>query len=237
MLSFAVLSIVFGLLLMEIDLLDALVRALPKVPGIRGRSDYFNSAVLIPLVSVGTRFHLLFQKRAANIRQPGEICFPGGKFDPALDADCQETAVRETVEELGIDRDSIEVKGRLDTMMAPMGTIVEPFLAVLKIADLKRLKPDPAEVEHVLTVPVSFFLENEPERYRVRVEIQPSYRDGEGRQHVLLPAKELQLPERYSRPWGGRLTRVLVYRNLEECIWGMTAEIVHELVKCVERSR
>ena len=195
---------------MNINDLEHLIRQLPEIPGIQGRSRYCNSAVLVPLVAVDQQFHLLFQKRSATIRQPGEVCFPGGKFDPQQDAGYQETAVRETIEELGIDPAFIKVKGCLNTMMAAMGVIIEPFLAILEIAAIDQLNPDPAEVERVFTVPVSHFTENEPETYRVRVEVQPSYVDSNGQKHILFPAKDLGLPKRYHNSWGGKVSRMLV---------------------------
>ncbi len=216
--------------------LDNLVRNLPETPGIIGRAEYLNSAVLAPLVLIDREYHLLFQKRSATIRQPGEVCFPGGKHDPKQDADYRETAIRETTEELGIDASVIQVKGYLNTMMAPMGVIVEPFLAVLEIDDLSRLKPDPAEVERIFTVPVSYFLENEPDRYQIRVMAEPSYKDADGKEHILFPVKELNLPERYQGPWGSRLARILVYPHPEETIWGITAEIIDDLISYVKKS-
>lgn len=55
-----------------------LTKNLPSVQGILGKEEYFNFAVLIPLISIDDGYNFLFEKRAANIRQAGEICFPGG---------------------------------------------------------------------------------------------------------------------------------------------------------------
>ena len=53
--------------------LKKLVSNLPKHPNVLGRDRFFNSAVLIPLVKMNGEYHLLFQKRAATIRQGGDI--------------------------------------------------------------------------------------------------------------------------------------------------------------------
>ena len=66
---------------MKKDCLKRLVSNLPKHPNVLGISRFFNSAVLIPLVKIDGEYNLIFQKRAANIRQGGDICFPGGGFE------------------------------------------------------------------------------------------------------------------------------------------------------------
>ena len=60
---------------------NAFQENLPRCPGIMGREKYFNSAVLIPFVMIAGEYHLLFQRRAPQIRQGTEICFPGGAYD------------------------------------------------------------------------------------------------------------------------------------------------------------
>lgn len=84
--------------------IEALKDKLPIVPGINGKEEFSNFAVLVLLLQVDDEFHFVFEKRAANIRQAGESCFPGGKFEPNQDVDFRDTAIRETVEE---DRKSV----------------------------------------------------------------------------------------------------------------------------------
>lgn len=96
---------------MNKDDLSRLKTNLPQAPGILGKKEYFNSAVLVPLVMIDGDYNFLFQKRAAHIRQGGEICFPGGRYDPEKDFSCKETAIRETMEELGVERNIIKIEG------------------------------------------------------------------------------------------------------------------------------
>ena len=112
--------------------LKKLVSNLPKYPNILGRDRFFNSAVLIPLIKIKGEYHLLFQKRAASIRQGGDICFPGGGFEIGIDKNFKDTALRETYEELGIKKKDIKILGQLDTYVAPIGAIIEPFVAKIK---------------------------------------------------------------------------------------------------------
>lgn len=187
--------------------------------------------MLVPFINIGNEYHLLLQKRAKSIRQGSEICFPGGKYEPENDADYQATAVRETVEELGINPDCIDVLGRLGTHIAPMGAAVDPFIGRLNIPSLDMLTIDVNDVEKIFSIPFSFFLEQPPEIYAVRLEIQTYYIHKDGEKEVLFPSEELGLPPIYHKPCGGQKHRVFVYRTADGIIWGITAEIVYELVK------
>ncbi|GAK60273.1 phosphohydrolase, MUTT/NUDIX family protein [Candidatus Vecturithrix granuli] len=216
---------------MQIHDIERLQARLPDYPGILARERFFNSAVLIPLVLKDEEIYVLFQKRANHIRQGGEVCFPGGQHDPELDADYRETAIRETIEELGVEREQISIIGRLDLFLAPQGVTIEPFVGMLNITDVHELSIDANEVERVFLLPMSYFETTPPQEYHVRVEVQPSYIDEQGKKQILLPVRELGLPERYAQPWGGKHYRVLVYLTPEETVWGMTAAIIYELVQ------
>jgi 8-oxo-dGTP pyrophosphatase MutT (NUDIX family) len=210
---------------------EKLTNSLPNYPSIQGREKYFNSAVLVPFVFFNNEYHLLFQRRAPSISQGSEICFPGGKHDPVLDCDSKSTAIREIAEELGIDKSKINVVGQLDTIVAPMGAIIESYIGILDKTLLNEIKIDNSEVEEIFSMPLSYFNEDEVEKYYVRLEIQPSFRDEAGNEVLLLPSKELGLPDRYQKPWGGRKHRVLVYKTNHGVIWGITAEIIYELIQ------
>ena len=202
--------------------------------GVLGKNKYFNSAVLIPLILLKDEYHLLFQKRAQNIRQGGEVSFPGGEFDTAKDSNYLETAVRETIEEIGISKDKIEIIGEMDTLVAPMGVTVDPFVGILHLSDLNELNIDKIEVERVFVLPVSYFLQNKPSEYYVSLEVHTTGKNEKGEEIELLPVKKLKLPGRYSNPWRGRKHRVLVYETNEEIIWGITAELVYEFCKLLD---
>ena len=216
---------------MDHDTLAKLVNKLPECPGILARERFFNSSVLVPLVYLNNEYHLLFEKRSAAIRQGSEICFPGGKHDPGTDKNCLATAMRETMEELGITKDKIKIKGRFDTLVASMGVTVESFLAVLSISDTGELHLNASEVEDVFLLPVSFFKKSKAETYKVRLLVEPSYIDEGGQEVTLLPARDLGLPELYHKPWGKAIHRVLVYKTPKGTIWGLTAEIIHDMIK------
>lgn len=209
--------------------IEGLKDKLPVVPGINGKEEYFNSAVLVLLILVNEEYHFVFEKRAANIRQAGEICFPGGKFDPANDASFRDTAIRETVEELGVASDKISIIGNLDTVVSTMGATVDAFLGILDLSSLDDLQINHHEVEKVFAIPVSFFEDNEPEAYKVNIAVHPSYVNQAGEEVTIFPAKELGLPERYTRPWGNVMGNVFVYRVEGVTIWGITARLIRDV--------
>ena len=217
--------------------LEKLKRSLPPAPGILRKEEYFNSAVLIPLIMVDGEYNFLFEKRSAHIRQGSEICFPGGEFDPEKDKTFKDTAIRETVEEVGIPGNKISIIGLLDTLIGPAGVTVDSFIGVVDVQNISSLKFDKNEVEKIFLVPVRFFADNEPEEYYVRMEITPFEIDKNGERIDTLPAKDLQLPEKYSKTWRGRKHRIFVYKSSGEIIWGITAALIYEVIRKLNSSK
>ncbi len=209
---------------------NLLKEKLSEYPELIDKDEYFNSSVLIPFVKINNNYHLLFEKRAANIRQGGEVSFPGGEFDKLTDKSLEETAIRETLEELGIEKEKINVIGQLGILMVP-GVVVNAFIAEVEIENIEELKFDKTEVEKVFTVPISFFKENPPEVYHINLEAHPFYIDDDGKKIDLLPVEQLKLPPRYSKPWGKIKRKVYFYNYEGETIWGLTAALVKRVVE------
>ncbi|MDR3667350.1 MAG: CoA pyrophosphatase [Ignavibacteriaceae bacterium] len=215
---------------------EKLKNVLPKKPGILRKKEYFNAAVLIPLVLYNEEYYFLFEKRGAKIRQGSEICFPGGEYDPDSDKSLLETAIRETIEELGIKRGKIKVIGKVDILVGNMGVTVDPFLSVIKINNIEELKLDRDEVEKIFLLPVSYFYETPPETYYLKLEVHPYYTTMNGEKIDLFPAKELDLPERYLAPWTAGKHKVYAWRTKEGTIWGMTAALIYEVINKIKLS-
>ena len=128
-------------LLVEHPTLRRLRNALAERPGALAPDDGAprRAAVAIVLRDAGDgQLELLLIKRSERDGDPwsGQIALPGGRHDPT-DATLQDTAVRETHEETGIDltRDGI-VLGTLDELrprtpvLPPI--IVTPFVSVVR---------------------------------------------------------------------------------------------------------
>ncbi len=211
--------------------LKRLLKSLPKTPNIMGRDNLFNCAVLVPFIKIKGSYYLLLQKRAKHIRQGGDICFPGGGFEKDIDKNFRQTALRETKEELGIKKKNIKIVAKLDTLVAPFGAVVEPFVGIVKKSALRKLKLDYNEVEKTILVPLEHFKNYDVIEYTLRSEVKPYHIDEFGNKEVYFPVQELGLPKMYQEPWGNKKHKVYVYKYQDEVIWGLTAIILRDLLK------
>lgn len=121
----------------------------------------------------------------------------------------------------------------MNTFVGPMGVTVDPVIGLLNIDSTKEIMIDDKEVEVVFTLPIDFFIKHKPEEYKLKMEIQPSYVNDAGKNIILLPAEELGLPVRYSKPWKAKVHTVLAYRTEFGTIWGITAKLIYEFIKLI----
>lgn len=123
------------------------------------------SAVLIPLYTEHGQTTVILTRRASHLRtHSGEVSFPGGGREPA-DADLWETARREAQEEIALDPAAALLVGELDPFFTVgSDSLVHSYVAELPAGRPRGLRPDPAEVEEILHVPLSRLLV--PDTYR-----------------------------------------------------------------------
>lgn len=127
--------------------------------------EFKKSAVLILLLEENGEIFMILEKRALNLRQqPGDICFPGGKCE--LNETPKETALRETIEELNISKEDINFIGEMDYLITPYNSIMYPFVAKIKHFNYSVNKD---EVDHAFKIPLSFFFNNNPRYYELKV--------------------------------------------------------------------
>lgn len=98
--------------------------------------------------------HVLLTRRSSDLPEHGgQISFPGGAPEPG-DRSLLETALRETREELGCDTGALEVVGELPPVyIIVTNFLVAPFVAVSAAPPVCR--PDPAEVDKLIELPLS----------------------------------------------------------------------------------
>lgn len=115
------------------------------------------AAVLVAVVERDNIAHVIFTRRRDDLPiHAGQVSFPGGKIDPG-DAGPVEAALREAHEEIGLEPEMADVIGLLDTYQTVTGYRVLPVIALIDPAFVAR--PEPAEVEMVFEVPLSFLMD------------------------------------------------------------------------------
>ena len=187
-------------------------------PGLLGARHSY--AVLCPLVERPEGLHLLFEVRARNLSQGGEVCFPGGRMERGeTPAQC---ALRETEEELSIPAGQVSLLGTPDFICNQMGFLLRPVLGLVSPAGLAALRPSPDEVAEVFTAPLSFFAETAPEPWRY--ELVPQVPDD-------FPYESVGIPRDY--PWNHGWVDVPVWYWQGHAVWGMTARLVQDLIKAL----
>jgi 8-oxo-dGTP pyrophosphatase MutT (NUDIX family) len=156
--------------------------------------------------------HVILTKRPDTMpSHQGEIAFPGGKLDDAVDGSLQDAALREAHEEVGLDPASVEIVAELDSLVTVMGRfLLTPFVGILDGPPV--LVPDPTEVTSVFDVAVSELLDD------------VTFRE-----------------ERWDVPAGVGVTpgrdRPIHFFELEtETVWGATAHILASFLEHLTRS-
>ncbi len=189
--------------------------------GILGENQSFRSAVLMPLLELNGEPHVLFEKRAADLKvQPGEICFPGGAID-LKDASPAQAAIRETSEELKISQQDIELVAPLDIMVSPFNAIVYPFVGVIK--NPQNISCNPSEVDEIFYVPLQHLIDQDPLKYVLNLTVQMP----EGYPYELIPGGK-NYPYR-----SGKMPQQFYFWE-DRIIWGLTARILHHFLELLQ---
>lgn len=166
-----------------------------------GPPDAIPASVLVLITpnrdAAAAAAELILIERAHHGHHPGEISFPGGRAEAGETP--EETALREAVEEVGLDVAAAQVRviGRLETFWIPVsGYRVQPVLAV---ADRwPALRPSPDEVEAIIRAPLAAFV----------------------------PPAAIQVVETTVRGWS---LRYGAYPVGDYLVWGATARILGQL--------
>lgn len=111
-----------------------------------------------------------------------QIAFPGGKYEPR-DQIFENTALRETHEEIGIPPDSIEIlKAFTRLYIPPSNFMVYPFFGICR--DEIVFVPDTSEVADIIELPLSVFMGDD---ILVSVNLTTSYAE-----NIMVPAFKIE---------------------------------------------
>lgn len=179
-------------------------------------------AVLIPIIEKDDKLEIIYEMRAKDlITQPGEISFPGGEVEN--NETYEAAAIRETMEELNIKRENINVIGELDYLVSYANITIHCFVATVSGVNVDNIVPNPDEVDHIFTVPLDFFLNTEPDTYYLDLKTVLS---DEFPYNLIPNGKEYN--------WRIGKHSVMFYHFEDYIIWGFTARMTKELINTIK---
>ena len=119
----------------------------------RSYSNYSEASVMVLFTNNYSNqdSSIIIIKRKSNLRKhAGQIAFPGGRKEK-FDKNLQETAERETEEEVNISKDKYQVIGHFPKFYTGTGYVVTPYLGIInKEAEFqKKIKLNDDEVEKI----------------------------------------------------------------------------------------
>ncbi|MHB8437756.1 MAG: NUDIX hydrolase [Acidimicrobiales bacterium] len=169
-----------------------------------------SAAVLVPLFEEDGEVRVVLTRRAGHLRtHTGEVSFPGGRLEPG---ESPETgAMREALEEIGLDPSGVTVVGRLTVLSTfSSAAVITPVVGVLD--HRPEMVPNPHEVAHVFDVSLAELADPgvfREERWRIPGRPRTATSDDGG----WFPVWFFEFPD--------------------DTIWGATARILVELLRLV----
>ena len=125
--------------------------------------DLMLAAVSILIEKDNPDFPIYMIKRANEGKHALEWAFPGGKVEK-IDNDLEDTATRETNEEIGVLESDFSLWGELDPVMTlGTGWIIQPFVG--EITKNSKININKEEVEELAKIPLFDLLEKHNKRY------------------------------------------------------------------------
>jgi 8-oxo-dGTP pyrophosphatase MutT (NUDIX family) len=110
------------------------------------------SAVLIPVFCKDNEYHIIFTKRSFELENHrGQISFPGGGYSEE-DQSLEDTALRESQEEIGLNPKDVEILGELDDIVTSSNFIIRPYVGMIPYP--YEFTKNPNEILEIFDVPV-----------------------------------------------------------------------------------
>lgn len=159
---------------LEAQLRMAGLRRIIREGRMEAPDDARKAAVLVLFYPSGPDVMLVFMKRNEYPGvHSGQVSFPGGGMEPQ-DPDMEQTALRETQEELGVRASTVRVIGRLSELyIPPSNFLVTPVVGYA--TKRPEFRPDPGEVAGIIEVRLSDLLRSGTIQQK-EIELFPSAR-------------------------------------------------------------
>ena len=141
---------------------------IPLSPSGRGISSetikkaihYKESAVALILFEERSQLNgILMQRQVYKGFHSGQVCFPGGKKED-FETNLSDTAIRETIEEIGLQEEKFNLLGELTPVFIPVSNFkIQPF--VVQYTDIPLFNPDVREVKEVFSFPIEQLIQED----------------------------------------------------------------------------
>ena len=142
-------------------MLDKITEKIKLYSGTQPVDELRQAAVLIA-VTESENPELIYTLRSNKVgSHGGEVSFPVGMFETE-DKNLQDTALRESHEETGLDRSKVNILGSIDTVVSRFNISVTPYVGIVP-SDIE-LNDNSDEIEACFRVPLSFLLEDKRHR-------------------------------------------------------------------------
>lgn len=188
----------------------------PKIYGNRRES-----AVLLPLIKRNGEWHILYEVRSQVVSQAGDSSFPGGSVEDG--ETFKEAAIRETMEELNLHENNIQMIGEIDYIVNNRMTIY-CFVGELVDVAFEDIKPN-LEVEQIYTIPVKYLLENEPSYFEVSFDPIFDEQFLKDQENKLAPFQLIEYTD-----------RIPYYEIKNHRLWGYTANLTDRFIRIIRKT-
>lgn len=126
-------------------------------PHLPADDNFRNSSVLAPIITWKKELEIILTLRTSGIKHGGQLSFPGGGKEG--NETIEETALRESREEIGLREDNVLVAGSLTPLFVNhSNNMVTPIVGFIKTE--QEFTPNPNEVAEIFTVSFSELLES-----------------------------------------------------------------------------
>lgn len=135
-----------------------------------------------------------------------QVSFPGGKKDDT-DTNLLETALRESEEEVGIDRKEVKIIGELtDLFIPPSGYLVQPYVGYS--INTPKFTPNKKEVSTIIEAPLEMIMDD----------------SNIGKKKIEVST----LKRRINYPY---------FNIMDHTVWGATAMMINELREIIKKAQ
>ncbi|MBW2654150.1 MAG: CoA pyrophosphatase [Deltaproteobacteria bacterium] len=120
--------------------------------------DLFQSTSVIALFIFNKEVELLFIQKADGKGYPwaNQMAFPGGHKDKK-DFSTKDTALRELTEEMGINRENVEILGSLGHFQTINSKDIEAWVGIWNQKDI--IQHDTSEISRVFQIPLKYLID------------------------------------------------------------------------------